>query len=77
MESLLNIFSIILVLVGLIGSLWIIMHAFNEGGVLWGLGCLFLFPLCVVYGLANFQELKTPFFMVVCGFAGRMAIVAF
>ena len=76
MGTMLGIFALIALAVGVIGWLWITVMAFSEGETLWGVGCLIISPLCVVYGLMNFQELKIPFFMVLGGFVGRIAIGA-
>jgi hypothetical protein len=76
METLLSIMAVIALAVGVIGWLWITVMALSEGETLWGVGCLFISPLCVVYGLLNFQELKVPLFMVLGGFVARIAIVA-
>lgn len=50
--------------------------AFSEGETLWGVGCLLISPLCVIYGLLNYQELKVPLLMTVGGIIGRLAIGA-
>jgi hypothetical protein len=76
METILGILSLIALAAGIIGWLWITVMAFSEGETLWGVGCLILSPLCIVYGLMYFQELKIPFFMVVGGFVVRVAILA-
>ena len=75
METIFSILAMTVLAVGIIGWLWITVMAFSEGETLWGIGCLIISPLCVVYGLLNFQELKIPFIMVCVGFVGRIALV--
>lgn len=74
METLLYLLALTVIGVGVVGWLWITMMAFNEGETGWGIGCLILSPVCIIYGLLNFQELKVPFFMVVGGLVGRIGI---
>jgi hypothetical protein len=76
METMLGIFALLALAAGVTGWLWITVMAFSEGETLWGVGCLIISPLCIVYGLMNFQELKIPFFLVLGGFVGRIAIGA-
>lgn len=76
METMLGILALVALAAGVIGWLWITVIAFSEGETLWGVGCLIISPLCIVYGLMNFQEMKIPFFMVLGGFVGRLAIGA-
>lgn len=76
METMLGILALAALAAGVIGWLWITVMAFSEGETLWGVGCLIISPLCIVYGLMNFQELKIPFFLVLGGFVGRIAIGA-
>ena len=76
METMLGILSLIALAAGVIGWLWITVMAFSEGETLWGVGCLIISPLCILFGLMHFQELKIPFFMVVGGFVVRIAILA-
>ena len=76
METILGILSLIALAAGIIGWLWITVMAFSEGETLWGVGCLIISPLCILFGLMHFQELKIPFFMVLGGFVVRVAILA-
>lgn len=51
-----------------IGELWIIVLAW-EKGILWGVGCL-LFPAAqLVYVALNWKQAKSPFFVLLAGFA--------
>ncbi|MGB7327659.1 MAG: hypothetical protein WBD31_22465 [Rubripirellula sp.] len=74
MATLLGILAMMAFGVGVIGWLWITVLAFTEGEVLWGIGCLIISPLCLVYAFLNFDEMKIPFLMVVGGFVSRVAI---
>ncbi|SMP60870.1 hypothetical protein SAMN06265222_1079 [Neorhodopirellula lusitana] len=74
MEALLGLLAMTVLAVSVIGWLWITVKAFSEGEVLWGIGCLIISPLCLVYGFLNFHELKIPFLMVLGGFFGRLVI---
>ena len=58
---------VVALVVGLIGWLWIVVMAFSEGEMLWGIGSLIISPLAIVYGIMNFQELKIPLGMMVGG----------
>jgi len=74
METLFGILAMMIVGVGIIGWLWIVVAAFTEGEALWGIGCLIISPLCLIYGFLNFQELKLPFYLVLVGFIGRIGV---
>ena len=51
----------------LVGGLWIVVNAFKNGGVLWGLGSLFVPLVAQVYALLNFAENKIPLLLSVAG----------
>lgn len=51
----------------LIGGLWIIVNAFRNGGVLWGLGSLFIPLVALVYAVMNFGQNKVPLLLCVAG----------
>jgi hypothetical protein len=74
METILACLIYSLLAVSVIGWLWITVMAFSEGETMWGIGCLIISPLCVVYGLMNFQEMKIPLILVIVGFVGRIGI---
>lgn len=76
MTTLLGILAVTAIAVSIIGWLWITVMAFSEGEMLWGIGCLIISPLSIVYGLLNFHELKIPFFLALGGFLGRIAVGA-
>ena len=64
---------VVALVVGLIGWLWIVVMAFSEGEMLWGIGSLIISPIAIVYGIMNFQELKIPLGMMVGGAVVRIA----
>jgi len=75
MEFVLVTLGLLAVGAGIVGWLWITAIAFSEGEVLWGVGCLLISPVCLVYGFMNFEELKIPFLLLLGGFLGRLAVV--
>ncbi len=76
MASLIGILALIAAGVGVIGWLWIVVTAFSEGEIIWGIGCLIISPLSIVYGLLNFDELKIPLFLVAGGLIARVGLGA-
>lgn len=56
------------------GWLWIIANAFTEGGALWGIGCVLFSPLCVIYAVLNYAQLKTPLLLAVGGGVGLFVL---
>ena len=74
METLFGILAMTALAASIIGWLWITVMAFSEGETLWGIGCLIISPLCLVYGFLNLQELKIPFGMVLVGLVGRIGL---
>jgi hypothetical protein len=51
-----------------VGHLWIVVLAFRTG-LLWGLGCLFLPPVSLIYCVLGFRETWKPLAVVVAGWA--------
>ena len=51
----------------LVGGLWIVVNAFKNGGVLWGLGSLLVPLVAQIYALINFGENKIPLLLSVAG----------
>ena len=51
----------------LVGGLWIVVNAFKNGGVLWGLGSLLVPLVAQIYALINFGENKVPLLISVAG----------
>lgn len=53
-------------LVGLVSFIWVVVLAFKEN-VLWGLGCLFVPLIIIVFGIVYWQKAKKPFMVyVIC-----------
>ncbi|WDQ15482.1 hypothetical protein [Rhodopirellula sp. P2] len=76
MEILLNILAMTAMAASVVGWLWITVMAFSEGEILWGLGCLIISPVCLIYGFLNFQELKIPVLMLAIGLVARIGLGA-
>ena len=49
-----------------LGGLWIIVLAWQKG-VLWGLGCLFIPALQLIYVALNWKQAKSAFFLLLAG----------
>jgi uncharacterized membrane protein len=65
-------FGIVLLIGGivlcLIGGLMMLINAFKVS-VAWGLGCLFLAPVGLIFLVKNWEENKKPFFLQLAGIA--------
>lgn len=70
-----GILLIVLAALGVVGWLWTTVVAFQAGDTVWGLCCLFIPIVCLVYGFFNLDELKVPFGMLCVSLVGRIAIV--
>lgn len=61
----------------IIGGIGFLIAAFKNS-ILWGLGCLILSPISIVFLILHWQEAKNPFFLQLIGvavvFAGSMMI---
>ena len=53
-------------LAAIVGSIWFIVVAFQES-VLWGLGCLLLQPLSIIFLLLHFGDAARPFGLSLLG----------
>jgi hypothetical protein len=51
-----------------LGGLWIVVLAWQKG-ILWGLGCLFLPVIQLIYVALNWKESKNAFFLQLSGIA--------
>jgi hypothetical protein len=49
-----------------LGGLWIIVLAWQKG-ILWGLGCLLVPVIQLVYVALNWKQAKSAFFLLVAG----------
>lgn len=52
--------------VSVIGAIWIIVLAFQES-LVWGLLCLIIAPVQLIFGIMNWSEAKVPFLMQIGG----------
>jgi hypothetical protein len=60
--------ALIGIALAVVGNLWIIVLAFRTG-LLWGLACLFLPPVGLIYCILNFRETWKPLLLAVVGWA--------
>lgn len=74
MESLILVVMMAALAFSVIGWLWITVAAFGDGEVIWGIGCILLAPVSIIYGFLNFGELKIPVLMLCVGMASRFGI---
>ncbi len=56
-------------IISVIGSLWIVVNAFRNDGILWGIGCLLCGPVLLVYAVLNFADNKIPLALTLGGVA--------
>jgi len=59
-----------------VGGLWIVVLAWQKG-ILWGLACLFIPVLQLVYIALNWKESKSAFFLILAGFVAFFLSGAF
>jgi hypothetical protein len=52
----------------LIGNVWIAIKAFQQG-ILWGLGCLFIPLVSLIFVITHWAETKVPFIVSLAGVA--------
>ena len=50
------------------GWIWLIVVAFTEGGLLWGLGTLFFPIIGLIFAIKYWDEAKNPFLVKIAGF---------
>ena len=62
-------------IVAFIGGIWFLIAAFQES-VLWGLGCIFLGPVSLIFLILHWDAAGKPFLVQLAGvvpmFAGMM-----
>jgi len=68
MEILATVVMIAGALVSIIGGIWFLVVAFQES-VLWGLGCIFVPFVSLIFLIMNFGESWKPFVMSMAGSA--------
>lgn len=52
----------------MVGSIWLIVVAFQESSV-WGMGCLFFAPVGLVFVVLHWDDAHKPFFVQLAGIA--------
>ena len=61
----------------ILGGIGLLITAFKQS-LLWGLGCLLLYPVSIIFLILNWNEAKNPFFLQLIGigiiFLGSMFI---
>ncbi len=50
-----------------VGSIWMIIRAFRTG-VLWGLACLFISPVMILFAVTHWSAARDPLLLQVSGF---------
>ena len=50
----------------IIGGIGFLIAAFKNS-ILWGLGCLLLYPVSIIFLILNWSEAKNPFFLQLLG----------
>jgi hypothetical protein len=50
-----------------VGSIWLIIRAFRTG-VLWGLACLFISPMMILFAVTHWSAGRDPLLLQVSGF---------
>ncbi len=66
-------------ILGIVGSLWIVIVAF-QAGLFWGLGSLFVPIVGLIFCILNFREMWKPLLLAVIGwglFFGHFGTPAF
>jgi hypothetical protein len=67
-----EILSYIGVLIFILGCLGFLVAAFQES-IIWGLGCLIVSPVSLVFLVMHWQQAKNPFFLQIIGLVIIMA----
>lgn len=52
----------------LLGSIGFLIAAFKNS-ILWGIGCLFISPISIIFLILYWNEAKNPFFLQLIGIA--------
>ncbi len=66
MENLGLVIMIVGWIIAVIGGIRLIIAAFRTN-ILWGLGCLFIYPIMLLYTLLNWSAAKGPFLNYLAG----------
>tara|TARA_B100000609_G_scaffold187541_1_gene173064 strand:- start:508 stop:768 length:261 start_codon:yes stop_codon:yes gene_type:complete len=54
--------------ISLVGGIWFLIEAFKES-IWWGLGCLLISFVSLIFLCMHFQAVKKPFFIQLAGLA--------
>ena len=57
------------------GGLWVVVLAWQKG-IVWGLGCLFVPVLQLIYVALNWKQTKSACFLLLAGFVAIFASAA-
>lgn len=52
----------------LVGEIWIVVIAFQDGDTEWGILSLLCLILAIIYGVQNFDKAKVPVILMAVGF---------
>ncbi|WP_105257939.1 hypothetical protein [Pseudoalteromonas sp. T1lg88] len=63
-----EIMAFIGIVIFLIGGIGFLIAAFKTN-ILWGLACLFISPVSIIYLILHWSEAKSPFFLQLAGLA--------
>ncbi|WP_105199599.1 MULTISPECIES: hypothetical protein [unclassified Pseudoalteromonas] len=63
-----EIMAFIGIVIFLIGGIGFLIAAFKTN-ILWGLACLFISPVSIIYLILHWSEAKNPFFLQLAGLA--------
>lgn len=66
MSAVLGLFAFVGVILVVFGGVWMLIRAFSES-VLWGLGCLFLPLVSLIFLILHWRQAKDPFFLQLLG----------
>lgn len=74
MTMLLSLLAWITLISGFVGWIWIVVIAFSNEEVLWGIGSIFVPFVAPIYGFLNLGEAKIPLILYGVGFAGNILL---
>jgi hypothetical protein len=63
-----GILALLGMIVAAVGGIWFLVVAFKES-ILWGLGCLLIPIVWLVFLIKFWQDAKNPFLLNLCGYA--------
>ena len=66
MSTLGSVLTVIGYLVAAAGGIWIIVIAFQDS-IVWGLGCLFVPCVQLIYAITHWEDTKVPFLINIGG----------